>query len=74
LLDVAMPSPPANYIVLMVVVVWYVYLVSFLVKEFSVLNFDTKCPSGVIFVMINRYLGREGIQYVVAFYAPNSFL
>jgi len=45
-----------------------------MVKEFSGLNFDAKCLSGVIFVMIRRYLGREGIWCVEAFYAPNSFL
>jgi len=58
-------------------VVWYVYLVptvSFLVKEISVLNFEAKYLSGVIFVMINRYMGREGIWCVEAFDAPNSFL
>jgi len=51
----------------LVVVVGYVYLVpaaNFLVKEFSVLNFEAKCLSGVVFFMINRYLGREGIWCV----------
>jgi len=49
-------------------------LPAFLVKEFSVLNFKAKRLSGVSFVMISRYLGREEIWYVEAFYAPNSFL
>jgi len=50
--------------------VYLVLTASFLVKEFSVLNFEAKCLSGVIFVMISRYLGREEIWCVEPFYAP----